>query len=699
MNTENKATGHHVSVLLQAGVVAGDVHLHEHPATRTAPHNLPPVTPRFTGRDRESAELTRLAGAERGSRVCVVDGAPGIGKTTFAVHWADSARALFPDGQIYVDLRGFDPQRPPVAPEAAIRVLLDSLHVPPAAVPPHPDGQLALFRNLVDHRRLLLVLDNAHDSEQVRPLLPRSAGSFTVVTSRHRLDGLHLHNGADRLTLLPLTDQEAVLLVERHLGPRQVDAEREAVRRVVTACEGHPLALSVVAARVALDPGVSLAAVVDELADRNAALDALTLPDGADLRAVFALSYNYLPEPAAAAFRYMALNPGTSFDAAAVAAMTGTELREARRTLAELDRRHLVSRRSAGRYAFHHLTLAFAEEKARTDLPERHSSAVPALLNHHLHAANRADRLINAHRRPVDLEPCARPDLLPDLTDRDAAMEWYAVEYDNVLAAAKTAAARAIHPYTWQLPWVLSNFAYLTARWRDWADTHVDAVAAARHLGNRPVEARLLQTLARAHSEAGEHAESVKHYQAALDILDDLDDVPGEANALNGLSGALLRSGAHDEAWKRAVHALDLYTSLNDRAGQASTHGLLGRVSHAAGRTAEAVRYHRLAQRWYDEIGDIYGLAHTADCLAELELASGKPGPAADLLRKAAELHHRVGNLHYAIQSCRTLRALMLTVADIAPSTGGLDRAITTLENRSPLTTAELAALITPTVG
>lgn len=694
MNAENSVSGETISVAVQAGLIAGGVHLHDHPAPRHVPRNLPPTTPRFTGRVRESEELTRLARTEQGSRLCVVDGAPGIGKTSFAVHWGEAAHELFPHGQVYLDLRGFDPRRPPMTPESAVRVLLDALHVPPSTMPADPDGRLALFRSLVSDRRLLFVFDNARESEQVRPLLPRSPGSFTVVTARHRLDGLHLHHGADRVTLAPLTDAEATLLVERHLG-RRAEVERQAVRQVVAACAGHPLALSIVAARSAVDTDDSLAAIVRELADRNAALDALTMTDAADFRAVFALSYHHLPESPATAFRTLAVNPGTSVSAPAVAAMTGTGPDDARRALAELDRRHLVSRISAGRYASHNLTLAFAREQARADPPERRSSALRALLNHHLHAANRADRLVNGHRRPVDLEPCARPDLLPDLADRATAMTWFDAEYDDLLAAARTAAAEGIHPYTWQLPWVLSNYAYLTARWQDWADTHVDAVAAARHLGDRPVEARLLQTLARAQSETGAHADSLRHYRAALDILQEFGDLPGQANALNGLGGVLLRSGAHREARETAEHALDLYTSLGDEAGQASTHGLLGRVGQAAGRRTDAVRHHRQAQRWYLECGNLYGLAHTADCLADLELAAGDARSAAAHLRTAAELHYRVGNLHYAITACRNLRAL------VDPETGRdrLDRVITLLENRSPLTVTELTELIADEQG
>ncbi|RKT55361.1 hypothetical protein [Saccharothrix australiensis] len=695
MTTWNSAAGETIAALVQAGVVTGGVHLHDGPAHRPVPHNLPPTTHRFTGRAEESAELTRLARARDGGRTCVVDGPPGIGKTAFALRWGDSARDLFPDGQVYVDLRGFDQRRPPVTPEDAVRLALDALHVPTRSVPADPDGRLVLFRSLVDGRRLLFVVDNARDSDQVRPLLPRSPGAFTVVTSRHRLDGLHLHHGAERVVLRPLSDEDAVLLLRRHLGGERVAAERPAVERAVAACAGHPLALSVIAARAALDAAHPLSAVVAELEDRHAALDALRMTDAVDFRAVLALSYDHLPAEPAAAFRALALHPGTSIGVSAAAAMTGSDVPGARRVLAELDRRHLLEPVSPTGFGFHHLTHAYAGERAHlSDTPAHRSATVRALLNHLLHAANRADRLINDHRRPVDLEPCARPDLLVDPADRAEAIAWFAAEYDNVLAAACAAAADDLHPYTWQLPWVLSNFAYLTARWQDWIDTHVRAVAATRRLGERAVEARLLQSLARAESESGAHADAVGHYRAALDLLAGSDDVGGRANALNGLGGVLLRGGAHARASEAARQALDLYAALGDETGVASTHGLLGRVSLAAGRPADAARHHGLARDWYERSGNLYGLAHTADCLAGLDLAAGDRARAARHLRTAVELHHRVGDLRHATASCRKLRALLLSGPLPAAVAHRLDRAVALLEDRAPTTLADLLALI-----
>ncbi len=689
VDTNNSISGGTVTGLVQAGVVNGGVHVFEEPRL-PAPHNLPPTTAHFVGRGDDLDRLTRFAGATGGSRICVVDGAPGVGKTTFAVRWCGSVRDLFPDGQVYVDLRGFDPRRPAVEPDAAVRMVLDALHVPARSIPPDPDGRGAYLRSVVDDRKLVLVLDNVRDSEQVRPLLPGSPQCFTVVTARHRLDGLVLHHGVRRLTLAPFTAQEATDLLTRHLGRRRVDGERPAVAGAVAACAGHPLALSVVAARAAADPTQPLQEIVDELADRHGALDALRLADAVDFRAVFEMSYQHLAPPLAAAFRDLALHTGTGIDARAGAAITGHDLPGARRVLDELVRRHLLDRVGPGRHALHGLTHVYGAEKSRSiDGAPHRGRSVRSWLNHQLHAAASADRLINAHRRAIPLEPCARPELLPAFTDRAAALGWFAEEYDNVLAAIATAVEGRLHPYTWQLAWVMSNFAYTAARWQDWITTHVDAVDAVGREGDRQVEVRLRQSLARAYCESGDYERSTEQFRAALDILDRIDDPTGRANAVNGLGGVQLRSGAFEAAAETGLHALRLYSALDDDAGTASTYSLLGRASLALGRLEDAGRYHGLAHELYLRSGNSYGLAHVADCRAELALAAGGVEAAAVLLREAAEAHFTVGNRHHAARSCRKLKALSGGSAPAA-----LDRVIALLEAAGAPTAVEFTDLL-----
>ncbi|MEU4804946.1 tetratricopeptide repeat protein [Actinosynnema sp. NPDC023587] len=694
MTRKNTAHAQAVEALVQAGIVNGGIHVHAGSTPSPTPHNLPPDTRRFSGRHAELQRLNALVRAPSGSRLCVLDGPPGIGKTTLAVRWGSVERELFPDGQVYVDLRGFDAARAAVGADAAARLILGALHVPLECVPHEPDAQSALLRSMLDQRRLLLILDNVRDSAQVRPLLPNSRTCFTIVASRHRLDGLDLHHGAERVPVGPLAPDEAVHLLAQRLGTHRVTQEFPAVSRIVAACGGHPLALNIVAARAVDDPANSLNPIVKALENRRETLlNTLRLPDVADMRTIFTLSYDNLTPSVAEGFRSLALHPGTRFDAAAAAVMIGGDLFHARETIHELVRCHFVERTSAGHYAFHALTHAYGLEAARQhDSAERRASVLTALLNHQLHAAGRADRLINSHRRAVPLEPCLHPDLLPVLANRADGLAWFGSEYDNVLAALAVAVDRELHHYTWQLAWTTSNFAYLTARWQDWITTHTAALAAVRHLRDPLVEVRMLQQLARAHCENGDYPRSVELYLAALDHLDQRGDTAGRANAFNGLAAVQLRAGAFREAFETASKALALYEDLDDDAATASTVNLLGQASQAMGELREASRYHRRAEEIYLRTGNLYGLAHVADAMATVESSAGREDAARVHLKQAVKLHHEVGNLYYTVKACRRLRSLL---DDTDPVAGLVDAAVAALENNHRAAVAELVDAIT----
>lgn len=693
MTTENTANARSIAASVQAGVVHGGINVHAESVHASIPYNLPSGTRRFVGREAELRRLQELATAGSGSRVCVLDGPPGIGKTALAVWWGGAARELFPDGQVYVDLHGFDATRPAIGSDVAARSILSALHVPSTSLPSDPDAQAALLRSMLDQRRLLLILDNVRDSAQVRPLLPGSPGCFTVVTARHRLDGLDVHHDAERVPLGPLADGEAVQLLAQRLGAHRVEAESTVVARIVAACGGHPLALNIVAARAADEPTNSLNPVINALECKNGALNALRLPDVADMRTVFALSYDNLTPTMAREFRTLALHPGSEWDASAAAAMIDNDLFHARETIHELIRCHLLGRTSAGRYAFHTLTCVYGlDQSRRHDSAERRASVLTALLNHRLHAADRADRLINAHRRPVPLEPCLRPELLPSLATHADALAWFDVEYDNVLAAISLAVEEQRHDYTWQLAWTTSNFAYLTARRQDWIDTHTAALAAVRHIGNPQVEVRLQQQLARAHRENGDYLRSVDLYLDALDHLDQLGDLAGRANAFNGLAAAHLDARSFRQAFEAGSKALELYERLCDDTGTASTAGLLGQACQALGEPGEAKRYHQRAENLYTRSGNFYGLAHVADSMAGLESDEGRDDLARAYLKQAIRLHYEVGNLNYAAKSCQRLRPLL---ADADPLADLLSAAIVTLEENHKAAASALVEAIT----
>jgi len=392
------------------------------------PAQLPADVAHFTGRDGQLEALTALA-ADAGSAVVItaIGGTAGIGKTALAVHWAHRAAASFPDGQLYVNLRGFDPAGTPLPPEAAVRGFLDALAVPPERIPADPGARASLYRSLLAGQRMLVVLDNARDPAQVRPLLPGSPGCLVLVTSRSQLTGLAAVDGARTLTLDLLTPQEARDLLARRLGTERVTAEPAAAGELTELCARLPLALNITAARAAARPAFPLAVFATQLRqarDRLTALDAggdVT----ADVRGVFSWSYRALSPAAARTFRLLGIHPGPDITPPATASLTAVSRDQASATLDELAAACLLTEHAPGRYTFHDLLRAYAADQARThDTDEEQHQALHRLLDHYLHTAYAADRLVHPLRDPITLAP-PRPGTVPEeLADDQQAWHW-----------------------------------------------------------------------------------------------------------------------------------------------------------------------------------------------------------------------------------------------------------------------------------
>jgi DNA-binding SARP family transcriptional activator len=357
---------------LHQRMLAGDpdvmVRAAEAPATiRVLPRQVRAGISDFVGRESELATLSgALEVASSGETVTItVVGAPGVGKTTLAVNWARQAAGKFPDGQLYVNLRGFDPAGWPVAPTEAIQGFLDALGVPAASIPDDLPARAALYRSLTAGRRMLVLLDNARDSDQVSPLLPGSPGCLVLVTSRSELPGLVAAEGARTLRLGVFSEAEALELLARRIGTARVAAERDVARELTLLCASLPLALAITAARASARPGFPLATLARELRDANGRLDALaTGEQTADIREAFSWSYRCLQPPAARMFRLLGRYPYPDITVAAAASLAATTPREARGLLRELTRCHLLAESSPGRYAFHGLLGAYAAELA-----------------------------------------------------------------------------------------------------------------------------------------------------------------------------------------------------------------------------------------------------------------------------------------------------------------------------------------------
>jgi DNA-binding SARP family transcriptional activator len=478
------------------------------------PAQLPAAVAGFAGRDGALAELDRLALAAGAATVVIsaVSGTPGVGKTALAVHWAHRVADRFPDGQLYVNLRGFDPGGEPTEPSDALRGFLGALGVPAGRIPAGLDAQAALYRSVLDGRRVLVVLDNARDAEQARPLLPGTPTAAVVVTSRNRLTGLVATDGAHPILLDVLSVPEARALLARRLGAARLAAEPDAVDTIVDRCARLPLALAIAAARAATRPDHTLTAVAAELAAADDRLDALDAGEvGARVRAVFSWSYAALTPPAARLFRLLGLHPGPDLSAAAAAGLAGPPGSQTRGLLAELTRENLLAEPVPGRYACHDLLRAYAADLARSSDPDRARSAATArLLDHHLHTAYAAVQLLYPHRDPP-IVPLGRPEDGAGVerpADDRAATAWLTAEYAVLLGVLDLAARLGCDAHTWLLAWALDPFLQGRADWPSSATAWQGAGAAAARLGDLAAQAYADRMLAGSYIRLGRHSDA-----------------------------------------------------------------------------------------------------------------------------------------------------------------------------------------------
>ncbi|MGP3983556.1 ATP-binding protein, partial [Streptomyces sp. KR80] len=454
-----------------------------------------------------SAGLDQHAGPGGTVVISTIGGTGGIGKTYLALRWAHENLERFPDGQLYVNLRGFDSSREAVPPAVAMRGFLGALGVQPLAVPVDPDAQAALYRSLVADQRMLIVLDNARETAQVTPLLPGSGSCTVLVTSRRQLTGLRTTHAAWPLTLgtLPETEARPASHPPPRPGPR-IAAEPDAVAAILQHCAGLPLALSIIAARAAAHPTFPLAHLTAELTQSATRLDALDAGDlAADLRAVFSTSYQALEPEAARVFALLGLAPDPDIALPATASLTSCTPAHTRTLLRTLETAHLLRQHTPGRYQLHDLVRLYAAERGQHDLdePDR-TTALRRVLAFYLHTTHRADRLVEPHpAMPVELDPPA-PDCLPKhLADHKAALAWFTAESPCLLAAQQLAADHHWHTPAWQLPCTLDTFQLYHGHHRDRIPMWRAALAATGHLTDPTRQARAHAGLGRAYGRDG----------------------------------------------------------------------------------------------------------------------------------------------------------------------------------------------------
>jgi DNA-binding SARP family transcriptional activator len=650
---------------------------------RPLPAQLPHRIPDFTGRDAELSRLDALVagdGGEAGTSVVItaIAGTAGVGKTALAVHWAHRISGRFPDGQLHVNLRGFDPTGVAMKPAEAIREFLDAFGITPQQLPTSLEAQAALYRSLLAGRRVLVLLDNAADEDQVRPLLPGSPGCLVIVTSRNQLPGLIVTDGAQPVVVDLLSAQEARQLLSRRIGEGRVLAETQAADDIIALCARLPLALMLVEARAATHPGFPLAVLATELRDAGGSLDAF---DGADqatnVRAVFSWSYQRLSDSGRSLFRLLGLHFGPDIGTPAAASLAGLPERQIRSALAELARAHLVTERIPGRFAFHDLLRAYATEMAHThDSEDYRSAARRRMLEHYLHTASRADELLHRPRdRPFTLADSAPGVLRENLADPKEALAWFESEYAVLLTALRQTTGFDAH--IWQLAWVLVSYMEYQAHWRDWRDTQLAALDASRRLSDRLGQAHSHRLLGTVSIQLGDHDRARTHLQHALDLFGELGDNVGQAVAHRNLAVQLDRQGRYREAIPHEEQALALYQAAGHDTGVGMALNGVGWFHAHLGDYRKALTYCQQAAELQREIGDHFGEAATYDSLGYAYRHLGQQTEAIACYEKAAYLSAGLGDRYNEADALSALGDAHQAFGD---SRAAWQRALTILE-------------------
>ncbi|WP_405060005.1 tetratricopeptide repeat protein [Kribbella sp. NBC_01505] len=598
-------------------------------STQPVPRQLPSPGVRPVGRELELKALDELAGRDD-RRIAVVMGTAGVGKTTLAIHWAHQNAERFPDGQLYVNLRGFEPVAAPVSAEDALHSFLTALNVPANTIPSDLDGKAALFRSFVAGRRLLVLLDNAHDAEQVRPLLPGTASCLVVITTRIQLDGV-IAAGAEPIILDLLPTDAALRLLSSRLGAEKVSADSTAAAELVRLCAGLPLALALVATRVALQRDFDLTAIAGEL--RTSRLDSLSGDDSyTDLRAVFSWSYADLSSPAAQMFRLIGRHPGPTFTTAAARAALGSAPTA---VLRELRRAHLIDEPQPGVFTLHDLLRSYAQ-----DLPSD-QAAEHRIREYYLRTAPTADLAwFDAERLALlafaATEPAAFLPVLSDYLDRSGHWhDWISVA-ELALRAADSPAAE-VKPH---LDLALADIRL--ERFSTAAEHASRSLTAARQTGDAAAEARALRVLGYAVSSLGRYDEALALVQESLALYAALGDELQSAVTLNSVGWELAQLGELADAETACVESLHRLRALDDPPSLAATYDSVAHLAVLRGRYDEAISNYRAAADIYQALADRYNEAVARTRLGDsLAAAEQDPQPEyAIALALFTGLHH-----------------------------------------------------------
>jgi tetratricopeptide (TPR) repeat protein/transcriptional regulator with XRE-family HTH domain len=678
-----RVSSDHLAELLDGGGSSGSG------GTASVPRQLPAAVADFTGRAAELATLTKILdtaadGGTTGTMVIsAIAGTAGVGKTALALHWAHQAAGQFPDGQLYVNLCGFAPSGAPVTPAEAIRRFLVALGMPPERIPADAEAQAGLYRSLVAGKTMLIVLDNARDEEQVRPLLPASPGSLVMVTSRNSLAGLAATNGARLLSLDVLTHDEAVQLLTARIGQARAAAEPDAIAEIADLCACLPLALAVGAARATVWPRLPLSALAGELRTAIGRLDALDTGDpAASVRAVFSWSYDRLSGETARMFRLLGLHCGPDISVPATASLAARSQPEARRLLRELTRDRLITEHVPGRYAFHDLLRAYAADLARqTDSVDDRAVASARFLDHYLHTAYAANMVMAPSHAPITVTALS-PGAVPEpIADHQQAMTWFEAEHDVLSAAVSRAAESGFDRHAWQLPWAMAVYHQRGGHAHERVAMLGTGLAAATRLGDTAGQAVSHRMLAIAYIRLGDFGQAESHARQAMELCQGLGDRHGEARGHTTLGSIAERQGRYADALHHCEQALHLYQAAGYAAGEAQMLNNIGWDYGLLGDYQQARAFCRRAVILSAQVGDRHTEGYAWDSVGYAERHVGDFGEAAACYQRALSIFRDIGDRYSEANTLHQLGDTWQAAGDPPRAREAWQQAIAILED------------------
>ena len=600
---------------------------------------LPDDAASFTGRQQELRELVNAA-ADAGGVVGIyaIGGMAGIGKTAFAVHAAYQLAQRFPAGQVFLPLHGHTPGRRPVDPYDALASLLRTAGVATAQIPSELEARTALWRDRTSGQRLLLVLDDAASSEQIRPLLPGSGGSLVLVTSRRHLAALE---DARAISLDTLPPSEATGLLIRLADRPGLSPTDPAVGEITRLCGYLPLAIGMLARQLHHHPVWSLAGLATELAATRDRLE-LIAAENLSVAAAFDLSYDDLTEGQQRLFRRIGLHPGTDVDSYAAAALDCTNMADARRGLAALYDQYLLNEPAQGRFRMHNLIREHARALAEhLDPDDDRDQATARLLDYYQHASAQAEALLALQGRPAPLPMRAA---VPVLADHDKALAWVRAERPNLLACLDYVTETGQHARIIALTAGLAALLLHDGPWAEAITRHTTALQSAQRLGDRPGQANALTSLGDVQRLKGDYPRAAQDLEEALDICRDLGDRPGQARALTSLGDVRRLTEDFPGAARDLEEALDICRDLGDRPGQANPLTFLGRVRLRTGDYPGAARNLEEALDICHDLGHRPGQARALIFLGRVRELTGDPPGAARDLEEALDISRDIGD-------------------------------------------------------